>query len=376
MVKSILISHSTKQAICFSLGLLFCLFMALAEFFQTDPRVLKHGVVSAIIAQQPNDHKKSIRCEETVKPLANALDLEIIKRFRYGEVRKLAQWLKTSNKWNGQSVLISAQHLDIVNLAQALGVQNILQAVWPHETYDRVWILDFSLDGSLTRFHDIEQRLLFGDSYQTVEPDVKMGRVKFSESYREQLNSDITTSAKAVWSTQITATIPGDFSEFDDNTVPVLRVGWLTFGYYATSLGKIKGLPNVKVETQPKQGSGSLRYAYCTILDGVKHPYAWVYFSWNSRRLRIEFNAQVDGPVITPEIDMPVQPHQKRPEGLVHGAVNVYVGFGNQCFHAPAGLSYSGVANRVSTASGDEIYHFTVSANGSGLLPRSVSPRC
>ncbi len=46
---------------------------ALAQFFQTDPRVLEHGVVSAIVAQSPSLQKKSVRCEETVEPLAHAL---------------------------------------------------------------------------------------------------------------------------------------------------------------------------------------------------------------------------------------------------------------------------------------------------------------
>ncbi|MBM3300403.1 MAG: hypothetical protein FJY85_10650, partial [Deltaproteobacteria bacterium] len=43
---------------------------ALAQFFQSDPRVLEHGVVAAIIAQRPSDRKRSVRCEETVEPLA------------------------------------------------------------------------------------------------------------------------------------------------------------------------------------------------------------------------------------------------------------------------------------------------------------------
>ena len=91
---------------------------ALAQFFQTDPRVLEHGVVAAIIAQRPSQQKRSARCEETVEPLAQALGQQVINRFAYGEVTELAEWLRAGREWDSKSVLICAEHSDIVSIAR------------------------------------------------------------------------------------------------------------------------------------------------------------------------------------------------------------------------------------------------------------------
>ncbi len=76
---------------------------ALAQFFQTDQRVLEHGVVSAIVAQGPSLTKKSVRCEETVEPLACALGQSLIRRFAYGQVKELVEWLRASREWDSKS---------------------------------------------------------------------------------------------------------------------------------------------------------------------------------------------------------------------------------------------------------------------------------
>lgn len=158
---------------------------ALAQFFQSDPRVLEYGVAAAIIAQCPSQQKKSVRCEETVAPLAHALGKTVINRFAYGEVKELVDWLRASREWDSKSVLICAAHMDIVPIAKALGVPQLRQAVWPHETYDRVWLIDFSpTDGKVASFRDIPQCLLFGDSFQVAAASQKLGTFKFSQTYR------------------------------------------------------------------------------------------------------------------------------------------------------------------------------------------------
>jgi phosphohistidine phosphatase SixA len=127
---------------------------ALAQFFQTDPLVLQYGVTAAIIAQRPSQHKRAVRCEETVEPLAQALGQKVINSFAYGEVAELVGWLRAGREWGSKSVLICAAHMDIVPIAKALGVLNIRQVVWPHETYDRVWLIDFSpADGNVTEVY-------------------------------------------------------------------------------------------------------------------------------------------------------------------------------------------------------------------------------
>jgi hypothetical protein len=135
---------------------------ALAQFFQSDPRVLEYGLPTAIVAQAPNMKKKSVRCEETVEPLAQAIGKKVINRFQYGQVGDLAEWLRGGPEWDSKSVLVCLQHEDIVPFAKALGVSQVLQSVWPHETYDRVWLIGFSQrDGEMVSFRDIPQRLLF-----------------------------------------------------------------------------------------------------------------------------------------------------------------------------------------------------------------------
>ena len=91
---------------------------ALAQFFQTDPRVIEHGVPTAIIAQRPSEQKRSVRCEETVEPLAEALGQKIINRFAYGEVTELVEWLQASREWDFKSVLICAEHMDTLIAGQ------------------------------------------------------------------------------------------------------------------------------------------------------------------------------------------------------------------------------------------------------------------
>ena len=192
---------------------------------------MEYGLPAAIIAQKPSERKKSVRCEETVEPLAQALKQEIVNRFAYGEVTELAAWLRDSSEWNSKSVLVCAEHMDIVPLANALGVSQVRQLVWPHETYDRVWLIDFSpADGKVTSFRDIPQRLLFGDSFQDASKPDRPGTFRFSQIYREISEGTATGCLPSTnWKCHIVAEAQGDFSQFDDNTIPVLRLGGVHF---------------------------------------------------------------------------------------------------------------------------------------------------
>lgn len=349
---------------------------ALSQFFQSDPRVLKHGVVSAIIAQTPNDLKKSVRCEETVEPLARAIGQDIVNKFRYGEINQLVEFVKTRSEWDSKSVLICAQHIDIVPLATSFGVENIRQSVWPHETYDRVWILDFSPpDGKLISFKDIPQCLLFGDSFQSAEEVSKSGSVRFVQSYAELSTvSDKKEKPYTNWKCKIVAQIPGDFSEFDDETIPMLRLGGFTFGYHATSLGKLKRSPNAEVNLDPDTGRGSFKYYYRAIVNGIEQNYGRVYFDWNREWLKIEFDASVDESIIKADLNMPVECHMERFDGLVNGITNCCVAFGPKRFNAPAGLSYSGIASRIKDPSGSEAYYISLRDDNGFIIRKTYMP--
>jgi len=349
---------------------------ALAQFFRTDPRVMEYGVPAAIIAQRPSQHKKSVRCEETVEPLAQALGQRAINRFAYGEVKELVEWLRASRKWDSKSVLICAAHMDIVPIARELGVPHLRQLVWPHETYDRVWLVDFSpTDGKVTSFRDIPQRLLFGDSFQVSSASEQIGTLSFSQTYSETSDGTATETIPATsWKCRIVAEVRGDFSQFDDETIPVLRLGGFTFGYYATTLGKLRQSKNAEVKTEASGGSGSLRYNYNALVDGIEKTYAWVAFSWDKETLKAEFQAEIDETVITPDLNMPIECHLERTEGSIHGVAGCYLAFGNQRFHAPVGLAYSGTATMSKDESNKEVYQVSLKKENGFLFRKPYLP--
>jgi phosphohistidine phosphatase SixA len=349
---------------------------ALTQFFQRDPRVLQHGLPAVIIAQRPSNNKKSVRCEETVEPLAQALGQKVFNRFTYDMVGELAQWLRMSREWDSKSVLICAQHEDIVPIAKALGVQQLRQPCWPHQTYDRVWLIDFSpVDGKVISFKDIPQCLLFGDSFQVASDVSQQGVISFSQVYSE--TSDIgerTNSSAPKWKCQIMAEMPGDFSQFDDDTIPMLHLGGFTFGYHGTSLGKLRQNKNADLYTDPSKGFGSLRYNYNTSVNGKEMTYARVMFSWNRERLKAEFEADVDESTLTPDFAMPVECRLARVEGSIHGMIGCYLAFGGRRFHAPAGLAYQGTATTSREESDKEIYQKSLKNSTGVIFPKQYLP--
>lgn len=349
---------------------------ALAQFFQSDPRVLEHGVVAAIIAQRPAPRRESVRCRETVEPLAHALAQKVIEPFAKGEVKELAEWLRAGKEWDSKSVLVCAAHLDIVPLALALGVPLVRQLVWPHETYDRVWLIDFSpKDGKVISFRDIPQCLLFGDSFQVASNSEQQGTLSFSQTYRETSHRALTEDVPATtWQCRIVVEVPGDFSRFDDETIPVLRLGGFTFGYYATTLGKLRQGKDAEVKTDAAAGSGSLRYNYKASVDGVERTYARVSFSWDRERLKAEFQAEIDETRITPDLNMPVECRLERTEGTVNGVTGCYLAFGEQRFYAPAGLTYRGTATRSRDESNKDVYQVTLKDEGGYLIRKLYLP--
>jgi len=350
--------------------------MALVQFFRSDPRVLEYGPPAAIIAQRPSKKKKSVRCQETVAPLARATGKEVISRFAYGQVAELVNCLRANREWDSKSVLICAEHMDIVHMAKALGVSDVGEVVWPHETYDRVWLIDFSTeDGTVTRFRNIAQRLLFGDSFQAASSARQLNTVTLEQAYSETM-SEAAACAGSVrrWRCHATAQAYGDFSQFDEKTIPVLRLGGLTFGYYATTLGNLGQNTCAEVKTDAKAGTGSLRYHYRTSVKGAAHTYATISFSWDRQLLTVEFRAQVDESKIKPDLNMLVQLPPENPEGLITGVIDCYLAFGDKRFYAPAGLTYQGIAGRSQDASNRERYEAVLSVKNGIIVKKEYLP--
>ncbi len=336
---------------------------ALSQFFQADPRVLEFGRPAAIIAMSPTAEHRSVRSLETVAPLAQELGLKVINRFTYGQPVAMVNWLKGQREFDGKTVLIAWQHIEIAKVAQALGVTALRPRVWPHETYDRFWLLNFSpKDGRLTSFRNLPQRLLFGDSYQAAAPSgmAQPDTATFKQTYFEKLApkgaQDAQKPGSPVWTFKFTGEIHGDFSRCNDDTIPVLRIGGFCFGYYLTTLGYWKKDKHATVQVDEAAGFGSLVYNYQAAVGGTERNYARVAFTWNKQSLKVEFQAEVDKNDLKPEIDVPVEVDSPKPEGLISGATPCYIAFGDKKYQAPAGLTYQGSGKKSNDAQNQEIY--------------------
>jgi hypothetical protein len=353
--------------------------LALSEFFRADPRVVEFGPPAAIIAQAPTEKKKSVRPLETVEPLSQALGLTVIYQFTYGQADVTVNWLKDQRQYDGKNVLICAQHMEIDDFARALGVTDLRPRTWPHETYDRFYLLKFSpADGKLLSFSNLPMHLLFGDSFQAAAPQglTRPDKVSFSQTYLEKRTQtrEGREILAPVWRFSFSGVIHGDFSNFDDATIPILRIGGFTFGYYLTTLGHLKKDKNAVLKVNEAQGSGTLTYHYRAALKGRSPSYAQVYFDWNKRRLKIKFQAAVDEREITPELDAPVEVGNEKPLGLIVGAAPCYIGFGPKRFHAPAGLIYLGSGGTARTGPHKGSYQATLGAVNGILLAKPGPP--
>lgn len=351
---------------------------ALSQFWQSDPRVLEFGPPAAIIAQSPTEKKKSVRCLETVEPLSKALGLPVISQFTYGQAVETVNWLKSQREYDGKNVLICSQHMDIDDFALALGVKDLRPRTWPHETYDRFYLLKFSQpDGKLLVFRNLPMRLMFGDSYQVAAPKglSRPDTVSFSQTYLEKptKTKDGRESLTPVWRFSLSGVIHGDFSNFNDATIPILRIGGFCFGYYLTTLGHLKKDPNAVVRINEPEGSGTVHYRYQTKINGVSQNYARVSFDWNKQRLKVKFQAVVDEGKITPEIDVPVEVGNEKPAGLIIGAAPCLIAFGHRRFQAPAGLTYRGSGGKAKTGGNKGLYQAALAVEN-GILIKKPGP--
>ena len=107
---------------------------------------------------------KSLRPEQTITPLAKALNLKINTEFTKGEEADLVEAAKTA----GGVILIAWQHEDIPAMADLIrdGDKNGVPQHWPghmHTRFDLVWVFDLKDSGKWS-FAQVPQLLLPGDS--------------------------------------------------------------------------------------------------------------------------------------------------------------------------------------------------------------------
>lgn len=105
-----------------------------------------------LFAKNPEDnHGKDISFRElqTLAPLANMLEqahpenyISVLHPYNSDEYQKLADLILTNKKFNHKTILICWNHLNIPNLAHALGVTASIPD-WSDKDFDSVFVLNY-----------------------------------------------------------------------------------------------------------------------------------------------------------------------------------------------------------------------------------------
>jgi broad specificity phosphatase PhoE len=139
---------------------------ALVPFFreasggiETPDAVYASKVGAEPIMNNGQDISKSLRPQQTVTPLVEALDLSggLQTPYAVGEESQLVQTIYDTEDG---VVLVAWEHNHIPSIARALCPQ--APDSWPDERFDEVWILTPSDDGAWV-FGQVNQSLLSGD---------------------------------------------------------------------------------------------------------------------------------------------------------------------------------------------------------------------
>jgi broad specificity phosphatase PhoE len=142
-------------------GALACLFAPARGPLQ-DPLLARPEFIFASAAADDPDpgSSKSRRSQETVKPLAQLLNIDINLNFSKGQEGEVAA---AAQQCRGP-VLIAWQHENIRAIANAILGDNSATQDWPGGRFDVVFVFTLnSMDGTY-RFAQVMQRLLADDS--------------------------------------------------------------------------------------------------------------------------------------------------------------------------------------------------------------------
>jgi len=131
--------------------------MALIPYFYGNPAVLSYGLPAAVYAPRPSQ-----RAIQTIKPLAEKMELAVLDRYSNGQVDALVNDVLKNPDYEGKMVLICWSQEELPRIASLLGAEKSPKK-WSDETYDRLWVLNYDDEGNAT-FKDLPQKLLYGDS--------------------------------------------------------------------------------------------------------------------------------------------------------------------------------------------------------------------
>jgi hypothetical protein len=134
---------------------------ALVPYFTKNPAPVLIDQAVAIYAQPASKNHSSKRPVQTITPLAIELGLPVLVGYTRERYDKMCAEILQKPEYDNKLVFICWSHDNLSAIATCLGVQGLSD--WPGSQYDRVGIISYSLDGTVS-FQDLPQKLLFNDS--------------------------------------------------------------------------------------------------------------------------------------------------------------------------------------------------------------------
>jgi hypothetical protein len=114
----------------------------LVPFITTDPAMIRFGPPVAVFATRTTADDTGVRTQETVAPLAKALELPVQTPFLGAEYAALAKLILGEAAYAGKTILICWNHSEILHLAAALGVTQDLPK-WKGNVFDQVYAITY-----------------------------------------------------------------------------------------------------------------------------------------------------------------------------------------------------------------------------------------
>lgn len=101
--------------------------------------------IAVIYGQGMKKSSSSIRPLETIAPTAKMLGLKINNSYLKNDTASVTAEIMSAQAYNGKTVVISWEHVAIIDLTTAFGVQLSSQLQqWPASVFDQAWIITYS----------------------------------------------------------------------------------------------------------------------------------------------------------------------------------------------------------------------------------------
>jgi hypothetical protein len=114
----------------------------LVKAIKTDPVMMRFGLPVAVFATQTTKDDNGQRTQETVAPLAAALELPVQTPYHGKDYAALAKLILSNRDYAGKTVVICWNHEEIPQLAAALGVTP-QPPKWKGSVFDVVYVISY-----------------------------------------------------------------------------------------------------------------------------------------------------------------------------------------------------------------------------------------